>query len=105
MEPSRLLHNGPLLSLHSSQGSVLWAALKAQWAIQCEVCFQQTDPSLDDFVACSLGALEVWRAEKDMSLSRAALQHLISQLISWFDGGMFQQWQPEDGVFPRKTTA
>ena len=44
---------------------------------------------LDDFVARWVGVLEVWRAEKDLSLSKVDLQHLIEQLFSWFTGGMF----------------
>ena len=53
-----------------------------------------------------VGILEVWRAKRDLSLSKADLQHLLTQLLSWFEGGMFQQRQPAPGVFPaRKASA
>ena len=72
---------------------VLWAGLKAQWSmrwsLRCESTFQGATPSLDDFVARWMGVLEVWRAGKDLSLCRSDLQHLLKQLLSWFDGGMF----------------
>ena len=62
--------------------------------------YQGAAPSLDDFVARWLGILEVWTAEKDLSLSRADLQHLLTQILCWFEGGMFQQRQPAPRVFP-----
>ena len=49
--------------------------------------------------------MEVWRAEKDLSLSRVDLQHLIEQLFSWFTGGMFIQKAPSAGVYSAKPTA
>ena len=36
VEPSRLLLDEPALPLQSTQGLVLWAALKAQWALRRE---------------------------------------------------------------------
>ena len=62
-------------------------------------------PTLDDFVARWLGVLEVWCAEKDLSLSRVHLQHLIEQLFSWFGGGMFLQRVPAPRAYPQKATA
>ena len=62
-------------------------------------------PSLDDFVARWVGVLEVWRAEKNLSLAHGDLQHLLDQLNMWFTGGMFQQRMPALGVFPRKPAA
>ena len=59
-------------------------------------------PPVDDFVARWLGILEVWRAETDLSLSRVDLQHLLTQLLLWFEGGMFQQRQPAPRVFPTR---
>ena len=44
----------------------------------------------------------VWRAEADASISRLDLQHLIEQLHSWFEGGMFRRQQPAPGVFLAK---
>ena len=90
IEPSRLLLEEPLLSLSSSRGLVVWATLKAQWALRCEARYQGATPSLDDFVAKWVGILEVWRAERDLSLSTVDLQHLLTQLLSWFEGGMFR---------------
>ena len=104
-EPSRLLFEDPTLSLHSTQGLVLWAALKAQWALRCEARFQGGQPSLDDFVAGWMGILEVWRAEPNMYLSRSDLQHLLDQLFQGFGGGMFQKKVPESRVFPKKSSA
>ena len=75
----RFLLEEPALSLQSTQGLVLWAALKAQWALRCEARFQATQSSLDDFVARWVGVLEVWRSEKNWSLSRGDLQHLLDQ--------------------------
>ena len=40
VEPSRLLLEEPALSLQSTQGLVLWAAPKAQWALRCEARFR-----------------------------------------------------------------
>ena len=51
------------------------------------------------------GVLEVWRAEKDLLLSRVDLEHLIDQLFSWFTGGMFIQKAPAARVYPAKPTA
>ena len=62
VERRRLLLEELALSLQSTQGLVLWAALKAQWALHCEAGFQGVQPSLDDFVACWMCILEVWRA-------------------------------------------
>ena len=109
MEPSCLLLEEPALSLQSTEGFVLWAALKAQWALRCETHFQATPSSLDDFVAQWMGVLEVWRAEKNLSLSRADLQHLLDQLNLWFSWGMFQQRVPAPSAgtrgFPEKSVA
>ena len=33
------------------------------------------------------------------------MQHLLTQLLSWFDGGMFRRRQPAPGVFPARKTA
>ena len=52
-----------------------------------------------------VGVLEVWRAEKDLSLPGVDLGHLIEQLFSWFTGGMFIQNAPAAGVYPAKPTA
>ena len=93
------------MSLQSTQGLVLWAALKAQWALRCEARFQGGHPSLDDFVARWMGILEVWHAEPNMSLSHPNLQHLLDQLFLWFNGGMFQKKTPTPRVFPKKTGA
>ena len=101
VEPSRLIFEEPSLSLQSSQGLVLRAALKAQWALRCEARLQGVVPSLDDFVARWLGFWR-YRAEKDMSLSRTDLQHLVGQLCACFDGGMFQHIPLVPGVFPRR---
>ena len=46
----------------------------------------------------------MWCAEKDLSLLRTDLQHLIEQLYSWFEGGMFLQKAPAPGVYPARTT-
>ena len=81
------------------------AGLKAQWSVRCEARFQGETPSLDDLVARRVGALEVWRAEKDLSVSRVDLQHLIEQLHLWFEGGMFQPRQPAPGVYLEKRPA
>ena len=40
VEPNKLLLEEPALSLQSTRGLVLWAALKAQWALRCEARFQ-----------------------------------------------------------------
>ena len=103
VEPNRLLLEEQALSLQSTQGVVLWSALKAQWALRCEARFQGGQPSLDDFVARWMGILEVGRAEQTMSLSRPDLQQLLEQLFLWFGGGMFQKKDPAPGVFPNKT--
>ena len=105
VEPSRVLLENPTLSLRTSQGLVLWAALKAQWALRCQARFQGAVPTLDDFVARRVGVMEIWRAKKDLSLSRVDLQHLIEQLFSWFTGWMFIQKAPAAGVYPAKPTA
>ena len=95
----------PLLSSSSSHGLVLWAALKAWWALRCETRYRGTTPSLDDFVAKWVGDMEAWRAERDLSLSKVDLQHLTARLLSWFEGGMLQQRQPAPGVFPAQRAA
>ena len=100
VEPSWL--PSPMFAKHP--GSVLCAAMKAQWAICCEAHFSGSMPPLDDFVARWLGILEVWRSKKDMSLSQSDLQRLIEQLLSWFEGGMFQKRQQQPRLFPRKST-
>ena len=87
VEPSRVLLENPTLSMQTSQGLVLWAALKAQCSLRCEARFQRAAPTLDDFVAQWVGVLEVWQAEKDLSLSTVDLKHLIEHLLSWFTGG------------------
>ena len=80
VEPSRLLLEEPLLSLQTTQGLVLWAGLRAQWKLQCEVKYQHRQVSLEDFVAVWV---ESWRGDRNMSCSRADLRHLIAQLHSW----------------------
>ena len=82
---------------------MLWAALRAQWALRCEARFQGGHPSLDDFVARWMGNLEVWCAEPNMSSFRPDLQHPLDHLFLWFGGGMFQKKIPTPGVFPKKT--
>ena len=69
VEPSRVLLED-LPCLQTTQGLVLWSVLKAQWSLQCEVRFQGAVRTVDDFVARWLGVWEVWRGEKDLSLSR-----------------------------------
>ena len=83
LEPSRLLLDEPLLSLQSTQGLVLWAGLRAQWRLRCEVKYQRQQVSLHDFVALWVAGLESWRSERNMSCSRSDLQHLIAQLQAW----------------------
>ena len=39
VKPSQLLLEDTLLSLQSTQGLALWAAVKARWAIRCEARF------------------------------------------------------------------
>ena len=77
--PSRLLLEEPVVSLQSMQGLVLWAAQKAQWSVRCGVKYLELRPSLDDFVARWQTVLEVWRAQKDMTVSRKDLSYLIEQ--------------------------
>ena len=67
-------------ALSCTQGLVLWLALKEQLSLRCEVRFQAAAPLLDDFVAQWAQVLETWRADRDMSLSRLDLQHLLDQL-------------------------
>ena len=69
VEPSRLLLEEPLLSLQTTQGLVLWAGLRAQWKLRCEVKYQHRQVSLEDFVAVWVGVLESWRGERNMSCS------------------------------------
>ena len=52
-----------------------------------------------------MGVLEVWRAEKDLLLSRVDLQHLIQQLFSWCTGGVFIQKALTARVYPAQPTA
>ena len=85
VEPSRLLLEEPLLSLQTTQGLVLWAGLRAQWKLRCEVKYQHRQVSLEEFVAVWVGVLEIWRGERNMSCSRVDLRHLIAQLHSWAD--------------------
>jgi hypothetical protein len=66
LEPSRLLLDEPLLSLQSTQGLVLWAGLRAQWRLRCEVKYQRQQVSLHDFVALWVAGLESWRSERNM---------------------------------------
>ena len=51
VQPSRLFFEELALSLQSTQGLILWAALNAQWVLRCEARFQPAQPSLNDFVA------------------------------------------------------
>ena len=60
---------------------MLWAALKAQWALHCEARFHAGHPPLDDFVARWMGIVEVWHTEPHMSLSRPDLPHLLDHLF------------------------
>ena len=83
VEPSRLLLEEPLLLLQTTQGLVLWAGLRAQWKLRCEVKYQNRQVSLEEFVAVWVGVLERWRGERNMSCSRVDLRHLIAQLHSW----------------------
>ena len=83
VEPSRLLLEEPLLSLQTRQGLVLWAGLRAQWKLRCEVKYQHRPVSLEEFVAVWVGVLEIWRGGRNMSCSRVDLRHLIAQLHSW----------------------
>ena len=105
VEPNWVLLEDPALSLQTTQRLVLWATLKAQWSLRCEARFQGALLTLDDFVACWVGVLEVCRAEKDFSLSRMDLQQLREQLYSWFAGGMFMRKTQASGVYPARTTA
>ena len=51
-----------------------------------------------------MGVLEVWGVEKDVTLSRPDLQHLL-ELLLWFDGGVFQKRMPHPRGFPKKPMA
>ena len=89
IEPSHLVLENPLQSVGTKQGLVLWAGLKAQWSVRCEARFQGEIPSLDDFVAKWVGTLEVWRAEKDLSVSRVytcGLKEVCFNTGSWLRG-------------------
>ena len=101
VEPSRLIFEEPALSLQCTQGLVLRAALKGQWSLHCEACFQGTTPSLDDFVARWMGVLEVRQPEKKICLCRDQICNIW--LKSCYRGlrGMFKQQQPDPGVFPK----
>ena len=68
---------------------MLWAAQKAQWSLHCDMKYLGIQPSLDEFVARWQTVLEVWRAQKDMTVSRKDLSYLIEQLGNWFDNKMF----------------
>ena len=62
---------------------MLWAGLRAQWRLRCEVKYQRQQASLHDFVALWVAGLEGWRSERNMSCNRSDLQHLIAQLQAW----------------------
>ena len=67
VEPSRFLHEHPLLSLTTTRGLVLWAGLKCQRDLRCRVKYQGMPPVLDECIAGSASILRRWRLERDMS--------------------------------------
>ena len=58
LEPSRLPLDRPEISLQTTQGLVLWAALKAQWKIRCATKYQRQKVALEDFVALWAGIFD-----------------------------------------------
>ena len=60
LEPSRLLLDHAAVSLQTTQGLTLWAALKAQWQLRCAKKYQHQhqQATLHEFVAVWAGILE-----------------------------------------------
>ena len=51
VEPSRVLHEHPLLSLTTTHRLILWAGLKVQWNLRCRAKYQRQVPHLDEFMS------------------------------------------------------
>ena len=85
VEPSRLLHEHPLLSLTTTQGLILWAGVKVQWNLRCRAKYQKKAPVLDEFIAGWATVLRRWRSERDMSCARSDLHRFVGILDGWFD--------------------
>ena len=77
IDPSRILYEGPFLSLTTTQGLVLWSGIKAQWRLRCDSKYLCRQLALDGFMAEWLGVLEGWWLEHNMCCDRVDLQHII----------------------------
>ena len=85
MEPCRLLHEHPLLSLTMTQGLILWAGVKVQWNLRCRAKYQKQAPVFNELIAGWATVLRRWRSERDMSCARSDLHRFVGILDGWFE--------------------
>ena len=86
VEPSRLVSDHPALSLTTTQGLLVWAALRCSWTLRCDKALGGGgDPTLDTFVATWRSKLTFWQRAHNMSVSRKDLACFLDVLTTWLE--------------------
>ena len=83
LDPTTILADHPLISLTTTQGLVIWAAVLSSWSLRCSQVLHQQTHGLDEFVATWLSKLEQWRTSRGCTLPRKDLSTVIGQLLGW----------------------
>ena len=76
----------PKLSLTSTRGLTLWAAVGASWVLCCDVVFRGIQHTLSEFVQRWVGALQQWVCVEETPLYREEGSYLRSNLIAFLQG-------------------
>ena len=83
LNPTTLLADHPLLSLTTTRGLIIWAAVQSSWSLRCAQVVHQPTHGLDEFVATWLSKLEQWRSNRGCTVPGKDMSTIIGQRLSW----------------------
>ena len=91
-----IIHKYPELSLTTTQGLAMWAALKCLWSCRNDPRFKGKRPTYNSFVTIWLARLEQWRSMPGISFSLKDLSQ-----FDYSAAPLAPKWHPETPAYDR----